>query len=236
MSQPRFQAVPTERYHEVVSRQIARHIVSGAFAPGDELPSEKALMAEFGVSRAVVREALRSLHQSGMIELRQGKRTQVNEENRWNLLDPLVLIAFRDEDRVVPLLRDLAWIRGVLEPRIAAQAARIVTPSLRDELRESLARMRELLDNHEAFYLEDQRFHLLLARATGNVVLERLMNVLTRLFNVSRPPILSTSGSPGRSLEGHEEIAQRIIDGDPEGAEQAMHRHMTWRVPQLEQT
>jgi len=235
MSQAQFTAVPVERYHEVVVRQIARHIVSGTFSPGDELPSEKSLMSEFGVSRAVVREALRSLHQSGLINLRQGRRTQVNSETRWNLLDPIVLIAFRDEDRVIPLLRDLAWIRAVLEPQIAEEAARGVTPELRSDLEESLERMRELLHDNEAFYLEDQNFHLLLARSTGNLVLERLMRVLTHLFNVSRPPVLASSGSPRGSLEGHEDIAREVSAGDPEGARQAMQRHMDWRAPQLQE-
>ena len=77
MAESLFTIVKDARLHEEVGRQIARRIVLGDFPVGSYLPSEAELIARFGVSRMVIREALRSLEECGMIAVRHGRRTVV---------------------------------------------------------------------------------------------------------------------------------------------------------------
>src|SRR5690242_7356591 len=126
------------RLHDEVSRQIARQIVAGTLPIGATLPAETELIARFGVSRMVIREALRRLEEAGMIVIRHGRRTVIAAEEEWNVLDRLVLTSYREEGLIGPLLRDSLRVRQMLEPAIAAEAAQQVTPALLQALEESL--------------------------------------------------------------------------------------------------
>lgn len=150
--------------HRAVERQIARGIVRGDFVPGTPLPSEAVLIGRFGVSRAVVRAALRSLAQRGMVDMRQGRRTAVLPQDAWDILDPLVLEVHRDEGRIRPLVRDALQVRCWLEPEAAAEAARRTDSRLAQDLSQLLERMQESLGDVDTFLAADVEFHERIAR------------------------------------------------------------------------
>ena len=228
-----FTSVQNERFHEEVSRQIARHIVRGDLPNGSPLPSEATLIQQFEVSRAVVREALRSLVQRGLVDMRQGRRTVVLPQEEWDVLDPLVLEAYREEGLIEPLIRDFLWIRCMLEPSVAAEAARHANASLVDDLRSCLQRMEDNLDNATVFFSEDMAFHNFLAAATGNRVLLRIMTTISHLFNVTRDLTHEVATAPLGALEWHKQIYNAIAKKDPDGAREAMADHLKWTTERI---
>ncbi len=224
----RFESVQPARFHEEVSRQLARSIVRGDVLPGDPVPSEGVLIESFGVSRAVVREALRTLQQRGMVEMAQGKRTVVTDEDEWDVLDPLVLTSFRDEGRIKPLVQQFLWIRRQIEPAIAAEAATRADEDAIARLGAILVRMRSCRHDAAAFFEIDMEYHNELASAVGNRVLSRLMRTIGYLFNVSRDVTLDTRHAPTGALKWHEEVQRALVARDPEAARRAMQGHLEW--------
>src|SRR3712207_72595 len=83
--------IPAGRLHEGVVLQIARQITESSLEPGTVLPAEPELARRFGVSRTVVREAVRTLSSQGLIAVRHGSGMRVQPPDRWRYLDPLVL-------------------------------------------------------------------------------------------------------------------------------------------------
>ena len=233
MAEVAFRGAQGGRFHEDVSRQIARYIIRGDLAPGTPLESEGVLVEQFGVSRAVVREALRSLAQVGLVEVRQGRRTQVQPDREWNLLDPMVLTSFREEGLIEPLIHDFMWIRKLLEPEIAAEAARNASQELISDLELALSKMEGLLEDRAAFFEEDMKFHNRLAAATSNKILCRLIETITYLFNISRDITLEQAAMPAGSLEGHRQILEEIRAGSVAGAREAMADHIDWKARRI---
>lgn len=233
MAEVEFKSAQGSRYHEDVSKQIARYIIRGDLVPGALLEPEGVLIEEFGVSRAVVREALRSLAQVGLVEMRQGRRTQVLPEREWNLLDPMVLTSFREEGLIEPLIHDFMWIRKLLEPEIAAEAARNTSLELVSDLELVVGKMEGFLEEREAFFEEDMKFHNRLAAATNNKILCRLIETITYLFNVGRDISLEQTAMPAGSLQGHRQILEQIRAGNVVGAREAMADHIEWKSKRI---
>lgn len=227
MAEVLFTVVRDARLHEEVSRQLARRIVAGDFPAGAPLPAEAELIARFGVSRAVVREALRGLDECGMIAIRHGRRTIVAPQEEWDVLDRLVLNAYRDEGLIGPLLRDSQRVRRILEPAIAAEAAERATPALLDALAGSLARQEALLDAPDGFLEEDFSFHNLLATATGNRILSRMLTAISDLLHISREVTNQLPNALAGAIASHRRIDEAVRSGDPERARLAMLDHIT---------
>jgi DNA-binding FadR family transcriptional regulator len=225
-----FSSVRDARLHEEVARQIARRIILGDFPVGATLPAESELIGRFGVSRAVIREALRSLEASGMIVVRHGRRTVVTPREEWDVLDRLVLAIHRDEGLIGPLMHDSLHVRRMLEPAIAAEAAERATPELLGALAACLERQAALLDQPDAFLEEDITFHNLLAGATGNRVLMRVMVVIRDLLHVSREVTNRLPNTIPGALASHRRIYEAVQDGDAARAAQAMTDHLE-RMP-----
>jgi DNA-binding FadR family transcriptional regulator len=222
-----FTAVRDARLNEEVSRQIARRIVLGDFPVGTTLPAESELIASFGVSRSVIREALRSLDECGMIAIRHGRRTVIAPHEEWDVLNRLVLTAYREEGLIGPLLRDSQRVRRILEPAIAAEAAERATPALLSALAASLERQEALLDTPDAFLEEDFNFHNLLATATGNRILARMLSAISDLLHISREVTNQQPNAVPRGLTWHRRIYDAVRAGDPERAHRAMLDHIT---------
>lgn len=223
-----FQSVQVQRVHNAIARQIARSIISGALAAGQQLPSETELTGEFGVSRAVVREALRSLAQRGLLEQSQGRRTVVLPIERWDVFDQLVLRIMREEGKIFPVLKDFSMIRESLEPHVVFEAARSVTPELIASLEESVAEMERLATRHEGYYLADLDFHARLALAAGSRVIYRLMKVIGTMFSQQRPVPSDAHDERMRAIAEHRAMLAAVRDSNAVEAERLMKDHVAW--------
>jgi DNA-binding FadR family transcriptional regulator len=208
--------------HGMVLNQIGRRIVRGDLAPGDALPNADDWSAAEGVSRTVLREALKVLAGKGLVESRPKTGTRVRPRANWNFLDPDVLAwrfasAANGDDA-----RALFELRRGIEPMSAALAAERATPAQINELETVLAEMEEAADNAERFAEPDLVFHQSILRMTGNELLGALAAVIETALVMSFR--LSNDNPRGQrhSMPLHREVASRIAAKDVEGARQAM--------------
>jgi len=210
--------VETRRLYQVVADQIVDAIRAGEFRPGDRLPPERDLSARCGVSRPVVREAMIALEIAGLVEVRGGSGVFVRAV-------PAAAGGVPDagEDPYEAFLA-----RRVIESEIAAIAAQNAKPSDLAEIEAALECMRAQADRHPSPDRHDRRFHLAIAKATGNVAFVKIMDFIwdkliypgklwTKLFE-------RRFVRPTRIAE-HEAILQAIASRNPEAARAAMHTH-----------
>lgn len=223
--------VPATRMYladEVVER-LAASIGSGAWVAGTRLPSERGFAEQLGVSRIVVREALRSLAERGLVEVRPGVGTFVAALDAAVAVRPLSrYIRHRHVDA-----EHLFEVRRSLEPDIAAHAAARADPAAHEALRANLqrtagivARLEGMQELTEAFAWVDLEFHQVLAAATGNPLFEMLLNpMLDNLLDLRRAGT-RVPGAAKRAYEDHRRICDHVIVGDAAGARRSMRDHL----------
>ena len=217
-----FETVRKVRRYEQVAEQIRRLISSGALKPGDLLPPERELAAKLGVGRSSIRDAVRTLEVMGILEPRQGHGTVVRDLSADSLVVPLSLVLTRKRELVTELLD----VRRMIEPGLAARAARNATA-------EEIAHMGDILQRHEAklgrgeqAIDEDSDFHYAMALVARNSVVLRVLDVLMDLLRESRSRSLQVPGRPKRSFDGHRRILRAIQRRDPKAAEEAVRKHL----------
>ena len=226
---------------EVVANRLAERILSGDLKSGARLPSERQLCLDLGVSRIVIREALKVLAERGILEIRPGVGSFVTT------LDAAVasrhLSQYIQHRRIEP--EHLFEIRRLLEPAMAAQAARNATPEIIQAMQVNLkltqSAVERLEDSDvqiEAFAWADLDFHQLVAAATGNPLYETVLNpLLDNLLDVRRRGV-RVVGSARQALNDHRRIFNRIAAGDGPGALRAMQDHIdavqSWAEASLE--
>ena len=215
-----FQSVQSAKLSTLISRQLLATIVSGHYKAGDLLPPERDLASMFGVSRVVVREALTSLVSKDIVSVRQGRGTTVNPLAEWNTLDPEVLLLLHG-DRIFPQLSE---VRRILEPEVAALAATNITPDQLEELR-ALSDLPET-DTVEQHVARDTAFHLLIAKASQNLVLPILLISISELLNEVRRRSFQVAGELGRARDWHRRIFEAIERRDSDLARRLMADHM----------
>lgn len=219
-----------------VVEDINSRIRQSLLKPGDKLPTESAIMEQYGVSRTVVREAISHLQASGAVETRHGIGTFVLERPQGSLgIDTDSIVTVRD---VLAILE----LRISMETEAAWLAASRRTDAQAAELREALADMQRALESGSASVEADVRFHGLVAEATGN---RYFVEMLSQLGNTLIPRArLNTPGQeperPADYLERvnreHEDIYNAILRQDPEAARAAMRTHLSNSRERLRQT
>lgn len=218
---------PIDRIGTTVLNELVQSIVTGVYAPGELLPPEGPLSAEFGVSRTVIRESMKRLQEKGMVTVAQGRGTHVTPFMSWNVLDPLVLSTMIGNDRTLGVLEDLSIVRAALEAAMAAAAAGSVDDDARARLRERLEEMNNLLDDSAAFRQADVDFHIEVMELSGNDLAE---NIARFLIAHAVSSDRYTGVDPDRAFEitlaEHERILEAISAGDQEAARVAMHEHI----------
>ena len=217
-----FETVRKVRRYEQVAEQIRKLITDGTLEPGDLLPPERELAAKLGVGRSSVRDAVRTLEVMGILEPRQGHGTVVRDLSTDALVVPLASVLTRKREMVQELLD----VRRMIEPGLAARAAKNATA-------EEIAHMAEILRRHEAKLRrgeqavdEDDEFHYAIALAARNSVVLRVIDVLMDLLRESRSRSLQVPGRPRRSFDGHRRILRAIQRRDAEAAEAAVKKHL----------
>lgn len=209
------------RVYEDIVTQLKELIAEGKVKPGDQLPSERELSERFQVSRASVREAIRSLESMGWIQTRQGEGTYIAS----SVETLLASIAFTIQHQSNPLLQ-VFEARKILEPAIAALAAERATAEEVGGLEAILNEQAQQVTEGETGVEADTRFHSTLADAAKNEVLLRLNDAIIDRLHETRERSLQTEGRPARSLAGHQEILRAIQSKDPAKAREAMLNHL----------
>jgi len=218
-----YKLVRTSRLYEQIVQQIEESIVSGGLKPGDQLPAERELALRFGVSRTAVREAVKALHEKGLVEAYSGRGTFVTDGTTQAVrqsLDLMVKIGQPDG------FAHLAEVRAILEPEIAALAAvRVQDPEL-VTMREAVALMDRALHDPDAYIEADLDFHLALAEGAGNPLILSLLDSIVGLLREQRLRILQVPGGAEQGQVHHKRILGAIEHHDPDKAREAMRAHL----------
>lgn len=213
---------PPRTLHAQVVQRLGSRIVQNEAAPGRVLPDEEALGAEFGVSRTVLREAIKVLAAKGLVETRPKTGTRVRPQVEWNLLDPDILRWRYEAGPDEPFLRDLTEVRHIVEPPAAALAALRAT---RDEIGAIEAwyhAMEAGLDDIAAFIDADMGFHEAILAACHNDLLQQMGRAGGLSLRFSRTLTVTVPGGPAESMPMHHAIFDAIRDRDPAAAEERM--------------
>jgi GntR family transcriptional regulator, transcriptional repressor for pyruvate dehydrogenase complex len=209
---------------------IARGIVRGDLAVGDPLDSEQELATAFNVSKPTLRESMRALVGLGLIHAQQGKRTVVQSETSWNVLDPLVQEAFRLEGRGEALAIQLYDMRVILETSSASRAAERASAEQVEQLRSMIEQLREIAASPEhdldAFLRVDREFHDVIAQASGNQVLRQVVRQVNGDLSTAWSSSSITESELDLLVDMHAAITDAIADGDAERAAGAMDVHL----------
>ncbi len=217
---PAFSPVSSNKLYIQIHNQIREAILRGDFKPGDKLPSEKELCQMFSVSRVPVREALCALELNGLVESNQGQGVYVREVNSvtndWiSETDP----------------QDIIQARIVLEPEIARCAALNITKVEKVRMRDIIEVFRQEAEAGEYSNLTDRDFHMSIARASGNhmylVICDMVWKAMEqRMWSTILNRTVTAEENRRHHYEEHREIAEAILSGNAELAEQTMRTHM----------
>jgi DNA-binding FadR family transcriptional regulator len=218
--------VAAARAADAMVIDIEAGIVSGKLADGSFLPAERELMSEYGVSRGVVREAIARLASRGLVETRPRFRPVVRRPGIDAALGAL-------EGVVGPLLGDQTGVKNLYDTRVfleAALARNAAINARKDDiaaLRSALAANEAAISDSEAFYTTDVAFHAALYEIARNPVLRAVHKAFTAWLS---PHWLRMPRSPERNRVNylsHRDIYTAIVERDPEGAEQALLKHLS---------
>jgi DNA-binding FadR family transcriptional regulator len=209
--------------HAAVAHAIGRRIVGGEFPPGSVLPNEASWSAEFGVSRSVVREAIKTLSAKGLLTSRPKVGSRVEKRNRWNLLDHDVLSWYAEAPGRSEFLLSLQEFRRIFEPEAAALAA---TRRSREEMSristacEAMGNAGSLSERSAA----DVDFHVAVLEASGNELLLPLGVLIESALNSLFVIITRAAGDLRHAQELHYAIEKAIRLRRPSAARRAVHR------------
>jgi DNA-binding FadR family transcriptional regulator len=208
-------------HHELV-RWFGLRIVRGDYAPGEVLPRADELAASLGVSRTVLREAMKVLAEKGLIESRQRSGTRIRDREDWNLVDPEVIGWQREAGPDLQFLRDLSEVRLVFETRAARFAAIRATPEDIASLDELYQQMESSIGDAEEYARADLALHKVILRATHNQLLAQLTDTISEGLVASRDVTVRSSGASEASMPLHLAVVRAIGAHDPDAAEAAM--------------
>lgn len=197
-------------------------IIDGKYKSGDMLPPEKILCEEIGVSRTVIREAMKLLEARGVIDVIHGKGIKVLPPTMQSISNAFMLYLQLQQQEVT--LKDLLAVRSTIEPEIARQA---VLNSSDDEIQmlsDLIIRKGEkVLDDTEAYVSVDLDFHLQLAHMTHNIL---FLTIIESLISPIRKSIMVTVNADGHGHGDHTDIFKCIQSRDAEGAKEMMSVHL----------
>lgn len=208
-----------------VVEALGQAIVTGTWDAAGAFPIEAELCARFGVSRSVVREAVKMLTAKGLLSARPRRGTVVEPEPHWNLLDPDVLRWLLERAPSPALLAEFTQMRLGIEPQAAALAAQAVgrgQAEMLPPIRAALARMRAAGTGDDDPLASDIAFHVAILHASGNRFLVQLRELVDTALRISIRMTNARKGVALASVDDHARVLHAIEAGDPVAAAAAM--------------
>ncbi|MES2337224.1 MAG: FadR/GntR family transcriptional regulator [Pseudomonadota bacterium] len=205
-----------------LAQQLAVQILKGELPPGHVFPGEIEFSGQLGISRSVLREALRILAAKGLIDSRPKAGTRVTARRHWSLLDPDLLAWQFEAEPTLEFLRDLFELRMVVEPSVAAFAAIRRTEAQVAEMGVALTAMAEHGLAVEAGRVADQRFHTVMLEASGNEAIVALSSTIMAAIGWTTVYKQRNGALPRDPVPEHRAVHAAIARRDATGAEAAM--------------
>lgn len=219
--------LPAKGFHGHVMGDLGRSIVGGVYPENSILPRDGELQQRYGVSRTVMREALKTLAAKGMVQPKAKIGTRVLSRQSWNLFDPDILQWHAEVGAVdAKFLFSLSEMRLALEPEAAALAALRRSDDQVAELYNWVDQMGEPTVSGQDFVDYDLQFHVTVAEASQNPFMRSISALievaLAATFRVSSP--IPNTKQHKLTVERHRAIAAAIEMRDPDAARHAMRK------------
>jgi GntR family transcriptional repressor for pyruvate dehydrogenase complex len=211
----------SERLADRVARALTESIVSGRLEPGAKLPTERELCEQFGVSRPVVREAVRSLIAKGLLDDSPRRGHVVSALGRDAVTESITLYLRGRRLDYTKLME----VRAVVEVENAGRAAECATPADLEALDAAAAALRKGLDAEQAA-VADVGFHRAIANATGNEFFGVLLDSIRDALITVQLPTLAEPRIVAGAIRHHRRILEQIAKHDRDGARAAMRKHL----------
>lgn len=215
--------IRSSKVYEQIAEQIEQLILSGKLRSGDRLPTERELAEQFQASRTAVREAMKTLAQKGLVNMRPGRGTIVIDGTSQAMRHSLDLMMRVGQASGSD---DLVEVREILEPEIAALAAARATEEHIALLQEAVQVMDASLADADTYIAADNDFHRALAKATQNHLILTFVDSIVDLLSEQRKHIFSVEGGSARGQLHHKRLLDAMLRRDPEAARTAMQAHL----------
>jgi GntR family transcriptional repressor for pyruvate dehydrogenase complex len=226
----KFQSIQKSSTRELVMREILESIETGKFKPGDKLPTEQQLSQMFEVGRSTVREATSTLAALGYLEIVQGRGTFVRADFQPNKPASLALEDIQTAANII----DLVEVREILECSVVRLAAARADREDIERIRQACDNMRRHVDDLNQFTTHDCEFHIALAQASGNRMIQEMMKTIVEKvhqeYEKFEPRPLF---QPDKAVSTAEHILACVIQGDGEAAARTMSDHLNLVTTEL---
>jgi DNA-binding FadR family transcriptional regulator len=213
---------------------FGRRIVGGEYPQGSILPNEPELVAKFGISRTVIREAMKCLAGKGLVEIKTRVGTRVRDRSYWHHTDTDVMVWYYESGPSIELMRSIKDLRRVLEPEAASRAATRGTENEIQRIATAFQRMVNSIGDADANSDADLEFHTAIFAATHNMVYAQLIDLVAVALYANRAGSTPAEVIEGqrRCLPSHKDLLDAIIARDPVAASKAAHFLLdAWPVP-----
>ncbi len=231
MVRPNFEPIKQEKISTKITQQIKSLITRGELKPGDVLPPERELVKVLKVSRASLREALKSLTGMGFLEVTQTHRTIVKSLAAGRIIDPLDQLLKEDIQTVFELIE----VRKAIESWSAYHAAKRANVDDIASLEKSVESMRIKIEQGISVVEDDANFHVSISKATHNKIQTHLMFSIYDILKESLGKYYE-SIKMRKVYEQHCKVVEAIKKRDSALASRRMHEHLDYvetRVKEL---
>jgi DNA-binding FadR family transcriptional regulator len=197
-------------------------IVTERYSDANPFPIEASLCEKYGVSRSVLREAVKMLTAKGLLGARPRHGTWIQPEKNWNFFDPDVLRWLLERKLSYGLLIEFAQMRMAVEPFAAGQAALLAGRTEIAAIMHALNRMSAAERGDDDPLTSDIAFHVAVMKASGNRFYEQLCDMIDTALRFSIRMTNHLKGVRQASVADHKKVADAIVMGDAKTAEEAM--------------
>jgi DNA-binding FadR family transcriptional regulator len=212
--------------HEVLDRLVAA-IERNEFPPGAKLPSERELMARYGVGRPAIREAVQALNQMGLVRIAHGERSRIVLPTPDGIIEQVSAAMVQLLTTNPGGLDELKEARLFCEVGLTRIAAGKPTEAGLARLRTALAASEASVGRREDFIAADMAFHAGIAAMSGNALIEAFSAGMLTWLTRFRRDLVSVRGAERLTISEHQRIYEAIATGRPDAAVQAMTDHLT---------
>lgn len=207
---------------------LGQKIARGEFPIGSTIPMEAELTEMLGVSRTVVRDAIKVLSGKGMLRTARRYGTRVLPFENWNLIDPDV-IKWHDPDSPTAkrIYQNSTQLRYIIEPEAAALAAVNATQKQRDTILAAAQHISPGPFGAEGMIAADYTFHATILESTGNIMLRQMQGLILAVLQFAYPTGAQAAPDEKVSRRNHILVAEAIAEGDPEKSRARMTSMLT---------
>ncbi len=219
-------AIRRRKLADEVEERLLTLIRGEGLRPGDPLPSERELMARYGVGRPAIREAMQRLERMGLVEIRHGERARIAAPSIHQAMEQVGETMRHLLAHSPASLEHLKEVRATFEKETARIAAARRSDAQLAALYEILRAQEEARDEPERFLALDGALHREIAAISGNPIFPAVVEAVFGWLSRYHLRLVRLRGAEFLTLEEHRAILDAIAAGDGERAAAAMHAHL----------